>query len=260
MWARSAHIHLNFGVFLSTAEQLPKENFMEPESIDRIPMRELERLTGFTRMTINFYIKEGLLPEPEKTAQNMAYYSQSFVDRLRLIFKLRSEYHFSLAQIKIILQSEQPENDLALLLDVRDQIFQRISIRDTDQNVSWSELIEHTGLDAEALEWMRAIHLIVPEAKTGENREDRFSADSIAMGQLIQRLFEIGITRVELSPILSLIDQLADLQNELIEKHVPHEIKDVEGTREKTRMMLADMICSLVSLAVLRKVYPQVES
>jgi DNA-binding transcriptional MerR regulator len=231
---------------------------MPSESNDKIPMRELERLTGLTRMTINFYIKEGLLPEPEKTAQNMAYYSQSFVDRLHLIFKLRSEYHFSLAQIKMILASNQPENDLALLLDVRDRIFQRISTRETEKIVTRKALVEHTGLDGDTLEWMQANDLIARETHPGEVQDSRFYSDSIAMGQLIHRLFELGITRKEIAPILSVVDQVADLQKQLIEKHLPHD-KDFEGTREKARMMLADMVCSLVSLAVLRKVYPQIE-
>jgi DNA-binding transcriptional MerR regulator len=222
-------------------------------------MRELERLTGLTRMTINFYIKEGLLPEPEKTAQNMAYYSQTFVDRLRLIFKLRSEYHFSLAQIKTILESDQQENDMALLLDVRDRIFQRISTRKTEKTVSQNDLIENTGLDADTLEWMQKNDLIIPETHSLETQGSYFHSDSIAMGQLIHRLLDLGITREEIDPILLVMDQIADLQKKLIEKHLPLEKNDIEGAWEKTRTMLADMICSLVSLAVLRKVYQQTD-
>jgi DNA-binding transcriptional MerR regulator len=64
-------------------DSLIKEN-AKGES-KRIPMRELEKLTNFTRATINFYIREGLLPFPQKSARNMAYYDDEFVQKLEKI-------------------------------------------------------------------------------------------------------------------------------------------------------------------------------
>ena len=37
-------------------------------------MKELERETGVGRETIRFYIREGLLPEPERPKRNVAAY------------------------------------------------------------------------------------------------------------------------------------------------------------------------------------------
>ena len=45
----------------------------------RLKMRDLERATGVGREAIRYYIREGLLPEPERTARNVAWYDESFV-------------------------------------------------------------------------------------------------------------------------------------------------------------------------------------
>ena len=45
-------------------------------------MQDLERATGVGRETIRFYIREGLLPQPERPNRNVAWYDESFVERI----------------------------------------------------------------------------------------------------------------------------------------------------------------------------------
>ena len=52
-------------------------------------MSELVKRTGLDRQAIHFYIKKGLLPRPLKTKRNMAYYDESYVDRIKLIKNLQ---------------------------------------------------------------------------------------------------------------------------------------------------------------------------
>lgn len=66
----------------------------------RLKMRDLERETGVGREAIRFYIREGLLPEPERPARNVAWYDESFVERVRLIKRLQQERFLPLAVIK----------------------------------------------------------------------------------------------------------------------------------------------------------------
>jgi DNA-binding transcriptional MerR regulator len=63
-------------------------------------MKDLERLTGVGREAIRFYIREGLLPEPERPARNVAYYDESFVERIRLIKRLQQQRFLPLEMIK----------------------------------------------------------------------------------------------------------------------------------------------------------------
>ncbi len=68
-----------------------------------IKMKELEERTGFNREAIRFYIREGILPRPEKPKRNVAYYSDIHVKRLFAIKFMQQEREMSLARIKSIL-------------------------------------------------------------------------------------------------------------------------------------------------------------
>lgn len=69
-------------------------------------MRELEQLSGVGRETIRYYIREGLLPEPDRASRNSASYSDEHVARLRAIKRLQDERYLPLAVIKDLLDAE----------------------------------------------------------------------------------------------------------------------------------------------------------
>jgi AcrR family transcriptional regulator len=64
---------------------------------------ELSRRTGTSTSAINYYVREGLLPPPLKTAPNMAYYDPGYVDMVNSIKVLQREKGLSLAEIKELL-------------------------------------------------------------------------------------------------------------------------------------------------------------
>src|SRR5690606_5047907 len=66
-------------------------------------MAELVRRSGVSRETIHYYLREGLLPRPQKTARNTALYGEEHVQRLTLIRSLRDEHLLSLKAIKGLL-------------------------------------------------------------------------------------------------------------------------------------------------------------
>lgn len=83
---------------------------METETDSKNPsglkMRELEQATGVGRETIRFYIREGLLPEPERPKRNVARYSDVHVARLKSIKKLQQERFLPLNVIKTIVKAQ----------------------------------------------------------------------------------------------------------------------------------------------------------
>jgi predicted DNA-binding transcriptional regulator AlpA len=87
----------------------------------RLKMKDLERATGVGRETIRFYIREGLLPEPERPGRNVAWYDESFVDRIALIKELQRKRYLPLHAIKSLVDSETPptraEVDALLAID-----------------------------------------------------------------------------------------------------------------------------------------------
>jgi DNA-binding transcriptional MerR regulator len=74
----------------------------------RLKMRDLERATGVGRETIRFYIREGLLPEPERPGRNVAWYDESFVDRIALIKALQRRRYLPLHAIKALMPGDTP--------------------------------------------------------------------------------------------------------------------------------------------------------
>lgn len=78
-----------------------------PASSQRLKMRDLERRTGVGREAIRFYIRAGLLPEPERPARNVAWYDESFIERILLIKKLQQERFLPLAIIRGIVGGQE---------------------------------------------------------------------------------------------------------------------------------------------------------
>ena len=63
---------------------------------------------GVGRETIRFYIREGLLPEPERPGRNVAWYDESFVERIALIKELQQKRFLPLQVIKAIVAGDAP--------------------------------------------------------------------------------------------------------------------------------------------------------
>ena len=69
-------------------------------------MRELEVKTGVSRETIRYYIREGIVPEPERPKRNVALYGKRHVVRIRAIKQLQEQKFLPLAMIRKLLESE----------------------------------------------------------------------------------------------------------------------------------------------------------
>src|SRR3954464_14892508 len=90
------------------------------DSPRRMRMAELAARSGVARETIHFYLREGLLPRPEKGGRTVAYYGEEHLDRLRMIRRLREEKYLPIAVIRRLLESPAAaaERDVDVLADV----------------------------------------------------------------------------------------------------------------------------------------------
>ena len=89
-----------------------------------IKMNQLIKLSGVPKATILYYIKEGLLPQPEKPKPNLHLYSQDCVEILSFIKYLQKNFDCSILEIKEIITSDnyRADNSYKLLLDAIDTI------------------------------------------------------------------------------------------------------------------------------------------
>ena len=67
-----------------------------------LKMKELMLQSGESKSTILYYVKEGLLPQPQKPKPNVHLYDESAVEILRFIKYLQHNFSYSISEIKAI--------------------------------------------------------------------------------------------------------------------------------------------------------------
>ena len=63
--------------------------------------------TGESKSTILFYVKEGLLPEPEKPKPNLHLYDESCINIIKFIKYLQNQFSYSIAQIQGVFKEKK---------------------------------------------------------------------------------------------------------------------------------------------------------
>lgn len=79
-----------------------KQDAGEPSR--RLKMKDLQALSGLSKQAIHYYLREGLLPPPDRPKANVAFYSDEHVVRLAAIKQLQRERSLSLGQIRTMLE------------------------------------------------------------------------------------------------------------------------------------------------------------
>jgi len=224
----------------------------EKETRKNIPMRELEKLTDFSRATINYYIREGILPIPEKSAKNMAYYDHDFINKLEKINKLKKS-GFTLNQIRLFLKSEQ-EMDNDYLLQVLNNI-NRLLPNDSDESLVTMDQIMAIGFDEKGIQDLIQINLISPVNKEGT----LFPSYSLTVAEFIKYFMGYGIpltvAKSAVQKILDLIKIEKDaflqyIRKPLMEKEAPLEEQSraVQECIEKINALLPLIHLQLLKL------------
>jgi len=70
-----------------------------------LKMKELVELSGESKSTILYYVKEGLLPPPKKPKPNVHLYDDSSIQIIKFIKYLQNHFSYSISQIKQILKN-----------------------------------------------------------------------------------------------------------------------------------------------------------
>lgn len=135
-------------------------------------MAELERRSGVGRETIRYYIREGLLPEPERRARNVADYSDLHAQRLKTIKRLQEERFLPLDVIRRVLDGDTsalpPTSDPFAQLGPL--LAQRLGVGDGEPPVTLASLTAgdaQSERDVAALETAGAISVF--EGKDGRS-------------------------------------------------------------------------------------------
>ena len=115
-----------------------------------LKMKDLVEATDTPKSTILYYIKEGLLPEPEKPKPNVHLYDESFIERIKFIKYLQKNFNASIDQIRELMQRKDfdPNRGYEAILQTLDLLM----APPTPKRYTKEELCEAAGIDCELLE------------------------------------------------------------------------------------------------------------
>jgi len=188
-----------------------------------LKMQELSRATGVSGGTIRYYVQKGILPKPLKTHRNMAYYDESYIERIRAIKDLQKKRFLPLNIIKMIVGSRGPSinsEERQLLREMERPLFQDSLLGNNARPVSREELCARTGAEPEHLEALESMGMIEADA------EGRFDHECVQIVEILSEIRDIGLTeeldfQVEhLQLHLDLMEFLARKEIEIFTKRI----------------------------------------
>lgn len=169
---------------------------------------ELARAAGVSPQTIHYYLREGLLSPPTKTAPNMAYYGPQHLADIRLIKELQERRYLPLSMIKLVLGAKRQGKDVRELSDMRlslDDLFRPLGPEEELRDLALVELVAMSGLPVDTLEALEELGLLMPHPTPGGNRYDGLD---VRIARATKKLLDLGLSPSELDFYQSYVDAL----------------------------------------------------
>jgi DNA-binding transcriptional MerR regulator len=223
-----------------------------------LKMSELAERSGVSAGTIKHYLREGLLPEPVRTARNMAYYPADFVERIRLIKQLQEERFMPLKLIKGVLE-EDPERARAMV-ELEDRILERAAAAREQGRVSRGEVKRRYDIPENVLGRLAELEVLTPNSRG-------YDADDVAIIEAISRFRaggydeQLGFTvydtlryREALAPLVE--EEVRTLLQRLAGEVEPERAAEIIAAGAEPLRELIGAIHSKLLLAELRRARP----
>jgi DNA-binding transcriptional MerR regulator len=173
-----------------------------------IKIGELARKSGVPISTIHFYIKEGILPPPEKVNKKMAYYDEVCIKKLQAIQHLKEKRYYPLAIIKNILRRIDDGFTFDEAVMVEDALFDPMAEGEVGV-VDRVEFLKLTGLKPEQLDEVERIGLVMPYFKEGE--KILYNQDDVKITrEAIAQIYRFGLDPKDFQFYLDLGHKITD--------------------------------------------------
>jgi DNA-binding transcriptional MerR regulator len=147
-------------------------------------MKNLMELTGESKSTILFYVKEGLLPEPDKPKPNLHLYDESCVNIIKFIKYLQNQFSYTIAQIKAVFAENRFDfgDDFSMML----KSLQIMAGSGDAKCYSLDDFLEFSGLSGDELQNYIDRGLIFKQ-------EQGFSSQELKLVDIFKRAKELGL-------------------------------------------------------------------
>jgi DNA-binding transcriptional MerR regulator len=177
---------------------------------------EIAKRSGVPVSTIRYYVKEGLLPSPEKVNKKMAYYDEVCIKKLEAIQHLQEKKYYPLAVIKNILRRTDDGFTLEDAEAVEDAVFAPMA--DVEMKlVDRAEFLRLTGLKPEQLDEVERIGLLMPYLR--EKKKSLYNQEDVNIGrEAIQQVYRFGINPKDFEFYVRLAQEITDHEMEFRKK------------------------------------------
>jgi len=221
-------------------------------------MKELEARTGVGRETIRYYIREGLLDEPERPKRNVAVYDNTHVRRVALVKRLQQERFLPLTKIKEMLADGAGELDaeqLPSLLGLEFLLSARFGDEQSRQPVALSHVADESSVTLKEIEEMDRLGLISIAVGGTMSKQD---ADIVNLwAQMKDAGFgeAQGYDVTSLARFAEMADVMAARDVEVFLSHLPAdaEITDATSQAENGILLTNDLLGRLRLRAIIRE-------
>ncbi len=171
-----------------------------------VKMAVLAKRSGVPAATIKHYIREGLLPEPEKrTSRNMAYYDATLVPRVRTIKELQRTRFLPLKVIKEILDGGEEAVDPTEAATAIAKTLERMA---PSASRSRGDLVR-AGVPADELDWFRDMGIVKPRR---DGDDEHYEGDDLSLLRTLGAARRAGITP-EMLPATTLAPYVEAIRN-----------------------------------------------
>ena len=154
-------------------------------------LRELVRKTGVPRETIQFYLREGVLPKPRMRRKGQAEYGDRYIELIDLIKELQEKHFLPLAVIKqVIKRLKKISPSEEHYFRMQSEFFSPVGYLLSQQEIEGEDpFLEITGLGREWLDAAEAWGIITPEVR---NATKVFSTEDVAIGKVMVEMDRAG--------------------------------------------------------------------
>ena len=191
-------------------------------------MRELEKASGVSRETIRFYIREGLLPEPDRTHRNSATYSEEHLARLITIRRLKDERFLPLSVIRSLFAGEQPGWLEPQMLPEIDHLL-RARLDAEGERVNAVQFALANDGDPDHLADTIAAGVITPDVDGTISPRDQRILSLLMQAARIGFTRERGYADTDMGRIAAVMHELADLEVKDFFAYVAPHVGDLEA-------------------------------
>ncbi len=160
----------------------------------KMRMKQLSAASGLPKGTIQFYIKEGLIPKPHKTHANMGYYNESHLNAIRLVRELQEKRFLPLSVIKQVVRGGRgglSVDEIRALTEIDGKLFPNLAENPEVRPVTAKQLADQTGVSLQDIKQMEKARVLNPVKKGSRLL---YGEDDIRLVECFAKMREAGFS------------------------------------------------------------------